>query len=123
MFVIPSQAVRHPHGGGWETLVAQCGRILAAPRGVSQILWPPGKRQMASVGHRMAEQGGPLMISLSFTSFPRNPQQPVVTSQGEKSQVFVDFEEVGLLWASHVVSFTDVARGCQLCQCFRIQAF
>lgn len=56
MFIIPNQAVRHPHGD-WEALVAECGRILATLQGVSQILWPPGYRQVAGVGHRMAKKG------------------------------------------------------------------
>lgn len=55
MFVIPNQAARHPHGS-WEALVGEHGRILPALQGVSQI-WTAGNKQMASIGHWMAERG------------------------------------------------------------------
>lgn len=80
MFIISNQVAQHPLGG-WEALVADCGRILASLRGVSQLLWPPGNRQMTSVGHQMAK-GGFLIISYLVPFFPSEPQQPAVTSQG-----------------------------------------
>lgn len=63
MFVIPNLAARHPRGS-WEALVGECGRV-------SQT-WPAGNKQMANIEHWMAKKG-PLIISISFTSFCFDP--------------------------------------------------